>query len=58
MAAGVRRIEAVTGAAAEAIVLDTQTRLNEAAGALRAARFIMDRQNGLYDMADVLGLKG
>ncbi len=37
VAAGVRRIEAVTGAAAEAMVLETQSRLNEAAGALRAA---------------------
>jgi alanyl-tRNA synthetase len=37
VAAGVRRIEAVTGAAAEALVLETQRRLNEAAGALRAA---------------------
>ena len=33
------------------------SRANYATGALRAARFIMDRQNGLYDMADVLGLK-
>jgi len=37
VAAGVRRIEAVTGAAAEAVVGDLQTHLNEAAGALRAA---------------------
>jgi alanyl-tRNA synthetase len=37
VAAGVRRIEAVTGAAAEAMVLETQQRLNEAAGALRTA---------------------
>jgi alanyl-tRNA synthetase len=37
VAAGVRRIEAVTGAAAEALVLETQSRLNEAAGALRTA---------------------
>jgi alanyl-tRNA synthetase len=35
--AGVRRIEAVTGAAAEAVVAETQHRLNEVAGALRAA---------------------
>ena len=33
------------------------SRANYATGALRAARFIMDRQNGLYDMADVLGLR-
>ena len=37
VAAGVRRIEAVTGAAAEAVVAEIQARLNEAAGALRAA---------------------
>jgi len=36
VAAGVRRIEAVTGAAAEAVAEDVQHRLNEAAGALRA----------------------
>ena len=36
VAAGVRRIEAVTGAVAEAVVAETQRRLNEAAGALRA----------------------
>jgi 4-hydroxy-tetrahydrodipicolinate reductase len=34
------------------------SRANYATGALRAARFILDRPNGLYDMADVLGLKG
>jgi len=33
------------------------SRANYATGALRAARFIMGRPNGLYDMADVLGLK-
>jgi 4-hydroxy-tetrahydrodipicolinate reductase len=33
------------------------SRANYATGALRAARFIMGRRNGLYDMADVLGLK-
>jgi alanyl-tRNA synthetase len=37
VAAGVRRIEAVTGAAAEALVLETQNRLAEAATTLRAA---------------------
>jgi alanyl-tRNA synthetase len=37
VAAGVRRIEAVTGAAAEAVVAATEVRLNDAAGALRAA---------------------
>jgi alanyl-tRNA synthetase len=37
VASGVRRIEAVTGASAEALVAETQRRLNEAAGALRTA---------------------
>jgi alanyl-tRNA synthetase len=37
VAAGVRRIEAVTGAAAEGAVAEIQARLNDAAGALRAA---------------------
>ncbi|MFL5288992.1 MAG: alanine--tRNA ligase [Rhodopila sp.] len=37
VAAGVRRIEAVTGAVAEAAVAAIQARLNDAAGALRAA---------------------
>ncbi|HEY4042837.1 MAG TPA: alanine--tRNA ligase [Rhodopila sp.] len=37
VAAGVRRIEAVTGASAEALVAETQARLNDAAGALRTA---------------------
>jgi alanyl-tRNA synthetase len=37
VAAGVRRIEAVTGATAEAAVATIQARLNDAAGALRAA---------------------
>jgi alanyl-tRNA synthetase len=36
VASGVRRVEAVTGAAAEAVADDMQHRLNEAAGALRA----------------------
>jgi alanyl-tRNA synthetase len=36
VAAGVRRVEAVTGAAAEAVADGLQHRLNEAAGALRA----------------------
>ena len=33
------------------------SRANYATGALRAARFVMERRDGLYDMADVLGLK-
>ncbi len=37
VAAGVRRIEAVTGAFAEAVVAEQQRRLNEVAGALRAS---------------------
>jgi alanyl-tRNA synthetase len=37
VAAGVRRIEAVTGAFAEAVVAETQHRLNDVAGALRAS---------------------
>ncbi|HEY2615957.1 MAG TPA: alanine--tRNA ligase, partial [Acetobacteraceae bacterium] len=37
VAAGVRRIEAVTGAFAEAVVAETQHRLNDIAGALRAS---------------------
>jgi alanyl-tRNA synthetase len=37
VAAGVRRIEAVTGQFAEAVVGETQRRLNEAAGTLRTA---------------------
>jgi alanyl-tRNA synthetase len=37
VAAGVRRIEAVTGPFAEAVVAETQRRLSEAAGALRVA---------------------
>jgi alanyl-tRNA synthetase len=37
VAAGVRRIEAVTGAAAEALVLETQSRLADAAATLRTA---------------------
>jgi len=32
------------------------SRLNFAHGALRAARWVMDRESGLYDMQDVLGL--
>lgn len=33
------------------------SRVNFAHGALRAARFIASKKNGLFDMADVLGLK-
>ena len=37
IAAGVRRIEAVTGAYAEAVVAETQRCLNDVAGLLRAS---------------------
>ncbi len=37
VAAGVRRIEAVTGAYAEAVIAETQRRLNDVAGALRVS---------------------
>jgi len=33
------------------------SRVPYANGSLRAARFLLDRQNGLYDMQDVLGLR-
>jgi len=33
------------------------SRANFATGALRAARFVAPRKNGLFDMADVLGFK-
>jgi alanyl-tRNA synthetase len=50
VASGVRRIEAVTGAAAEAVVGEIQTRLNEAAGALKAAPAeIADRITALQE---------
>jgi alanyl-tRNA synthetase len=50
VAAGVRRIEAVTGASAEAVVAETQHRLNEAAGVLRAAPAeIADRITALME---------
>jgi 4-hydroxy-tetrahydrodipicolinate reductase len=35
----------------------SSSRTNYAQGALRAAAFLADRRSGLYDMADVLGLK-
>ena len=35
----------------------SSSRTNYAEGAMRAARFLADRKRGLYDMADVLGLK-
>ena len=35
----------------------SNSRATYAEGALRSARFLMDKPNGLYDMQDVLGLK-
>jgi 4-hydroxy-tetrahydrodipicolinate reductase len=35
----------------------SNSRATYAEGALRSARFLMDRKSGLYDMQDVLGLK-
>ena len=40
------------------IVHRANSRATYAEGALRAARFAMGRKNGLFDMQDVLGLKG
>jgi 4-hydroxy-tetrahydrodipicolinate reductase len=34
----------------------SNSRATYAQGALRSARFLMDRKHGLYDMQDVLGL--
>jgi 4-hydroxy-tetrahydrodipicolinate reductase len=34
------------------------SRATFAEGALRAARFLVDKQSGLFDMQDVLGLRG
>jgi 4-hydroxy-tetrahydrodipicolinate reductase len=39
------------------VAVRSQSRLTYAAGALRAARWLEGRGPGLYDMADVLGLK-
>ena len=36
----------------------SSSRVTYAHGAVRAARFLADKANGLYDMQDVLGLKG
>jgi 4-hydroxy-tetrahydrodipicolinate reductase len=36
----------------------SSSRVTYAHGALRAARFLADKPNGLFDMQDVLGLKG
>ena len=39
------------------ITVRSSSRVTYAAGALRAARFLADKRNGLYDMQDVLGLR-
>jgi len=39
------------------LTVRSQSRATYAAGALRAARWLRGRNPGLYDMADVLGLK-
>ena len=39
------------------ITVRSSSRVTYAAGALRAARFLAGRRNGLYDMQDVLGLR-
>ena len=39
------------------VAVRSQSRLTYANGALRAAKFLQGRKNGLYDMKDVLGLK-
>jgi 4-hydroxy-tetrahydrodipicolinate reductase len=39
------------------VTVRSQSRLTYASGALRAARWLQGRPAGLYDMADVLGLK-
>ena len=50
VAAGVRRIEAVTGASAESMVAETESRLRDAATALRAAPAeVADRINALLE---------
>ncbi|MFL5286019.1 MAG: alanine--tRNA ligase [Rhodopila sp.] len=50
VAAGVRRIEAVSGASAEAVIADIQAWLNEAAGALRTAPAeVPDRINAILE---------
>ena len=39
------------------ITVRSSSRMTYALGALRACRFLKDRQSGLYDMQDVLGLR-
>ena len=40
------------------IIHRAQSRMNFAQGALRAVRFVAEQDHGLFDMQDVLGLKG
>jgi 4-hydroxy-tetrahydrodipicolinate reductase len=40
------------------VIHRAHSRNNFAKGAIRAAKWIVDQKNGLYDMQDVLGLKG
>jgi 4-hydroxy-tetrahydrodipicolinate reductase len=39
------------------IVVRSGSRATYAQGALRAARFVLKKKHGLYDMQDVLGLR-
>jgi 4-hydroxy-tetrahydrodipicolinate reductase len=39
------------------LVVRSQSRMTYASGAVRAAKWLRQRRAGLYDMADVLGLK-
>jgi len=39
------------------VAVRSQSRVTYATGALRAAKFLREKKNGLYDMKDVLGLK-
>jgi 4-hydroxy-tetrahydrodipicolinate reductase len=39
------------------VSVKSSSRATYAAGALRAAKFLNDKKNGLYDMQDVLGLR-
>jgi 4-hydroxy-tetrahydrodipicolinate reductase len=39
------------------VTVRSQSRMTYAVGALRAAKFLKGKAPGLYDMADVLGLR-
>jgi len=45
------------GAKSEAFTLRQSSRMTFANGAVRAAGWIGEREHGLYDMQDVLGLR-